>query len=113
MTPHRLHVLFVRYVNRNPDAGKPGFGPHPTVYDGITSRRAIHEYCRNSGHTILEEYISDLALNRAGKFTGLVLRLCVRTIMVLSFGKLSADHQDITFIIRKASTRSQQSAGAS
>lgn len=36
-SPHRAHLLYRRYVAGFREAGQPGFGPYPTVYDSVVS----------------------------------------------------------------------------
>ena len=40
VTPFWFHMFYAKYIARNPDAGKTGFGPYPTFYDPIVSRLA-------------------------------------------------------------------------
>ena len=48
-TPHVTHVWFKKYVERFPDAGKPGHAPYPTVYDDVVSAEGLREWARRSG----------------------------------------------------------------
>ncbi|HEX5250979.1 MAG TPA: hypothetical protein VFW14_15045 [Gaiellales bacterium] len=45
-SPHRLHVLYKRHVDRKPNAGKPGYAPFPTVHDDVVSLSGM---CRFAG----------------------------------------------------------------
>ena len=49
MTPFWFHVLYKKYVQKMPNAGKPGYDPFPVFYDDVVSRRGIHRYCAERG----------------------------------------------------------------
>jgi SAM-dependent methyltransferase len=100
VTPLWAHVLFYRYVRRSPNAGKPGFGPFPTCYDRIVSRRGIHEYCRAHGHRILREYGRPYEFKKLGWLSpaGTIL---FKLLHYASIGKLSAAHGGLIYVIQK------------
>ncbi len=58
LLPFWCHVLFKKYVEGNPNAGKPGHDPYPTYYDRIVSRKGINAYCRKHGLKIEVEFAS-------------------------------------------------------
>jgi 2-polyprenyl-3-methyl-5-hydroxy-6-metoxy-1,4-benzoquinol methylase len=103
-TPHLLHILYYRYVLKSTNAGKPGHQPYPTVYDKIVSRKSIHRYCAEHGHTILAEYYSPFPLaSDFGRFTS-IISIFVKVVSILSCGRLAPYHNDIHFIIRDSGT---------
>jgi SAM-dependent methyltransferase len=56
LTPFRFHVLFKKYLIREPHAGEPGYPPYPTIYDKIVSRRGIHGFCADHALKLCAEY---------------------------------------------------------
>jgi SAM-dependent methyltransferase len=99
-TPRLLHILFMRYVLRRPNAGKLGYEPYPTIYDRIVSRKGIHRYCAEHGHTILAEYYSAFPAGVFHRFT-FIISIFVKVVSILSCGRLAPYHNNIHFIIRK------------
>ncbi len=102
MTPHWFHVLFYRLILGWKNAGKPGYGPYPVTYDKVVSREGIRAFCRENGLVLAAEYgmPSGLGLNDDSLKQKLVEGY-KKALQVLSLGYLSADHNDIIFIIRK------------
>ena len=98
--PQWVHVLFYKYILRNPNAGRLGFGPFPTYYDRIVSRRAIHNYCHRHGHHIDLEYGRQYNFRKLG-LLGSGARVLFKFLQYLSFGKLAADHSGLVFVIQK------------
>lgn len=99
-TPFWFHVLYKKYVQGMRNAGKPGFDPYPTFHDLVVSRRGIHEFCRAHGLTIRDEagYANYLPRRR---FLELPARVLVRTVALLSFGRLDWRYNNLTFVIEK------------
>jgi len=100
-TPHWFHVFF-RKILGHKNAGRLGYGPYPTIYDSIVSRKGIHEYCQRNSHIIKEEYGCGLFFNRPG-YISFLMRLYSRIMGILSFGQLSSKHNNLTYIIEKNS----------
>ncbi len=100
ITPHWVHVAFYRYKAQCPWAGKPGQGPFPTCFDRIVSRRAIHEYCRVHAHNILLEYGRPYTWKKPKRLAP-ALSALFKSVQILSFGKLSADHGGLVYVIQK------------
>ena len=98
--PHWAHVLVYKYVYGSPNVGKPGFGPFPTYYDKILSRRAIHDYCYRHGHSIVLECGRPYELRRLGWLAS-GARVLYKFLQYLSFGKLAADHDGLVYVIQK------------
>ena len=106
LTPHWVHVLYKRYIRRRPNAGKPGYGPFPVVYDEVVSRKGMHEFCRKSGLMIKSEYGSSHYLKRMGIFSALA-KFVVNAISLGSFGNLAADHNYLIFVMEKGKKKPQ------
>jgi hypothetical protein len=93
-------MLYGKYITLFRDAGKTGFGPFPTFYDPIVSRPGIQEFCRNNHFIIKEEYGQRSDLRGQG-IIGFIIYLFVRTINLLSLGKLAWEYSDLTYILEK------------
>ncbi|MBD2900735.1 hypothetical protein amrb99_97440 [Actinomadura sp. RB99] len=61
-------------------------------------------YCVMRGLMIAEEYTSRQAIDALGAGTGLTDLLC-RLVSAASRGRLTADHSDVTLVIRKPENR--------
>ena len=100
VTPFWFHMFYAKYIVRLRDAGKPGFGPYPTFYDPIVSRAGIQEFCRNNHFIIKEEYGHRSHPGGQG-ITGFLIYLFVRSVSLLSLGKLAWEYSDLTYILEK------------
>ena len=100
ITPFWFHVLFKKYVEGVKHAGKPGFDPYPVYYDEVVSRKGIHRWCRDHGAVIEEEYGSRYYFDHLSRLT-LPIKILMRAIHHLSFGRLACDHNNLTYVIRK------------
>lgn len=100
LLPFWMHVFYKKYIYRLPDAGKPGNGPFPTVYDPVLSTEGIHEFCNRYKLIILHEYTTNFYLLRLGRFSYLVTPL-LKIFAILSLNKLKSDHNNLVFIIQK------------
>jgi len=109
VTPFWGHVAYKRYVEGHKNAGKPGFGPFPTVHERIVCRAGIHGWCARRGLTIRAEYGSNDFLNAIGAFAS-PARLLLVAIHLLSLGRLAADHSNLTYVIEKPSAVSAAEA---
>ncbi|MFG2244574.1 class I SAM-dependent methyltransferase [Spirillospora sp. NPDC048823] len=78
--------------------------PPPATYDRVASRSGIQWYCVMRGLVISEEYTSRQAIDALGAGTGPAELLC-RLVSALSRGRLTADHSEVTFVIRKPENR--------
>lgn len=99
-SPHRVHVLYKRYVERKPNAGKPGYAPYPTVYDPVVSVRGLRSWAAAHQLEVVEEYATNFYLRVFGPFERFVA-LGLRLIARLSGGRLSATHNNIGFVLVK------------
>jgi SAM-dependent methyltransferase len=78
--------------------------PSTPVYEAVASRRGMQWYCVMRGLVIAEEHVSRESLATFGRWTNIVAWLC-RTVAVLSRGRLTADHSEVTLVIRKPENR--------
>ncbi|MDS1269777.1 class I SAM-dependent methyltransferase [Lipingzhangella sp. LS1_29] len=99
-TPFPLHVAYKRYVRRRPNAGRPGYGPFPTVYDRVVSHRGMLDYCARAGLEVTAQYSSNFHLLFFGRYARLV-DLALRGVAVASLGRLTAEHNNLAFVLRK------------
>jgi SAM-dependent methyltransferase len=100
-TPHRTHIWYKRYVRKAKLAGTPGHGPFPVVYDRILSWRALQEYCTAHGYTIVEAMSSNGHMDFFPDRIRPAVDSMLNGLAALSFGHLSADHANLSLIIRK------------
>jgi SAM-dependent methyltransferase len=100
VTPFWFHMFYAKHIVRLRGAGTTGFGPFPTFYDPIVSRAGIREFCRMNRFIIKEEYGHGSHLHSQG-IAGLLIHLLVRTVSLLSFGKLAWEHTDLTYVLEK------------
>lgn len=91
VTPFWVHILYKRYLVGNPNAGKPGYGPFPTVHEEIIGRRAFHAFVRQNGLIMREEY-------GFGTLPGLQ-GLVTKALSGLSFGNLAANYYNLLYIL--------------
>jgi SAM-dependent methyltransferase len=99
-TPHRLHVWYKRHVQRRPNAGRPGFGPYPTVYDDIVSRTAIIRYCERHGIDIALEHGLPIDFRKLGTWAA-PARWFTGMIGWASRGRLASGHANLQYVLRK------------
>lgn len=100
VSPFWVHVLYKRYLLGMPNAGKPGFGPYPTVHDRIIARKLFREFVANKNLTIKAEY-------GFGKLPGW-LNLFNKFIGAVSLGKLDSDHNDLLYILETPPLRAME-----
>lgn len=99
-SPHWLHVQYVRRIRGGKLAGTPGRGPFPSVYDEVVSWRGMNAYCAAHGLQIVDAYSSNYYLDSLGRFARIADR-ALRGVAALSLGRLTADHSNLAFVIRK------------
>ncbi|HEY8537976.1 MAG TPA: class I SAM-dependent methyltransferase [Steroidobacteraceae bacterium] len=105
ITPFWMHKLYKRYVEGFDKAGLAGHGPYPTYHDRIVSRRAIHQYCREHHCKVLNEMGHGQYLPKR-PLLGPLVRTAVKSISLLSLGRLEWRHNNLTFIIQKSALAS-------
>ncbi len=100
ITPFWFHVFYKRYVAGMKTAGKPGYDPFPVVYDPIVCRRGIRRWCAERGMILREELGWNYRIGRPGLMS-LAVNAATRAISLLSVGRLSANHVNLTYVIEK------------
>ena len=100
ITPHWFHIFYYRYVQGNKKAGTPGYGPYTTFYNPVISRRGIYEFCRKYNFTVKVEY-GDGYLWYGDGLAGRAIKVILRAITVLSFGKLTDRHANLLYILER------------
>ena len=90
-TPFWFHVFYKRYICGYPNAGKPGFGPFPTVHDEIIAREQFERFVR--AHDLSIETTCGFGI--LPKFQ----RLGVRFLANLSLGRLTADYHNLLYVL--------------
>ncbi|HEY7484465.1 MAG TPA: class I SAM-dependent methyltransferase [Streptosporangiaceae bacterium] len=76
----------------------------PPVYEPVASHRGMRWYCVMRGLVVAEEYVSRDSVAAFGRWNTIVGRLG-RAIAALSGGRLTADHSEVTLVIRKPENR--------
>jgi SAM-dependent methyltransferase len=99
-SPHWMHVQYKRRIRRVKQAGTAGRGPFPTVYDLVVSWRGMTAYCAQHRLEIVDAYSSNFHLDFFGGLAAITDR-GLRSVAKLSRGRLTADHNNLAFVIRK------------
>lgn len=99
-SPFWLHVQYKRRIQRNKQAGKPGHGPFPTIYDTVVSWKGMTDYCDRRGLEILDAYSSNFHLDHFRNL-GPLADHGIRWVARASRGRLTADHNNLALVIRK------------
>lgn len=100
LLPHWVHVLFVRHVQGLASAGKTGFGPYRTYFDPVVSLGGVRRFCAANGLTIDACYSSAYSPS-ANRILTALSQAVAWTVHIVSFGRLTARHADLMFVIRK------------
>jgi hypothetical protein len=82
----------------------PDGTPSPAVYEPVASLRGMQWYCVMRGLMIAEEYASLDTVAAFGRWSHLVHALC-RAVAGMSRGRLTAEHSEVTLVIRKPENR--------
>jgi len=99
-SPHRLHVLFKRYIQGNRNAGKPGHGPFPVAYDPVVSWHGIVDFCNLHGLEITDALSSDFYVRSLGAYS-MPARLALRLVALLSMGRFTDAYINMAIVVRK------------
>ena len=100
ITPHWFHVVYIRYFQGRKTAGQPGYGPFPTFFDPEVSLRGIRAYCDVNPLAIRAEY--SIGHGRIGNWIKKIISGTITWgLHLVSFGKLTAQHPDLIFVIEK------------
>jgi SAM-dependent methyltransferase len=100
-TPFWFHVAYKRHIKGNRNAGRPGYGPYPTVYDDVISRRGLEGYARSRDLTVVAEYGTNHHLGVFGRIGRAVVNALLHVISALSLGRLSASHNNVAVVVQK------------
>jgi len=100
MVPFQAHVWYKKYLYKLPDAGTPGNGPFPTVYDRVVSRKGMYEFCDTHKLNIFHEYGTNYYLKKLGG-VAMIVKPVLKVIEMISLRKLQSDHNNLVFIIQK------------
>jgi SAM-dependent methyltransferase len=84
--------------------GPAGDLPPTPVYEPVASRKGMRWYCVMRGLVVAEEYVSTDTVAAFGRWTGLIGWLG-RMVATLSGNRLTADHSEVTLVIRKPENR--------
>lgn len=95
-TPHWVHVLAKKYIFGLRNAGRPGFGPYPVVYERAMSLEALRRYCARRGYS--------MSVTANGQYLERAAWLApfAAAISLLSLGYLRWRHCDLAVIIEAA-----------
>ena len=103
MTPYSLHVWYKRYLMKNPNAGKKGHDPFPTVYDPIISMRGMTRFMRDRRLQPIALYKTEFY--PAGmRVTRFLIKALSWLMHAVTFGRLRADHSGLALILRNPAT---------
>lgn len=97
MTPFWFHVLYHKYALRRQHAGEAGFGPYPTHYDQIVSRRGIREFCEANQFVLSEERGLCTYLMEKRRLVTAIAWIA----SALSLGSLPWRHNNLTYVLTK------------
>jgi SAM-dependent methyltransferase len=82
----------------------PDGTPPPAVYETVASLSGMQWYCVMRGLMIAEEYTSLDTVTAFGRWSHLVNGVC-KAVAGLSRGRLTAEHSEVTLVIRKPENR--------
>ena len=94
ITPHKFHIFYKRYFRGLRNAGKPGYGPYPTVHERAIARGPFHEFLSSNAMTMLQE-------RGYGTLPGMQKHVS-NTIGALTFGAYAGGHYNLLYISQKA-----------
>ncbi len=96
-TPFWMHVLIKRAMG-HPNAGKPGYDPFPTYYDGVVSLRGMRAFCQAHGLRVLSEYSYGFRRFRPLYPFG---HVAIKSVGLLSGGRIASDRSDLLYVLQK------------
>lgn len=100
LTPYWLHVLYYRLIEAQRNAGKPGFGPYPTVYDRVISRKGMAEFARTHGLELREE-LGHTDYRRGRWPLSAVIPIFAHTVSCATLGRAHSRFSNLTFVLAK------------
>ena len=99
LSPHWFHVFYYRWILGNKNAGKPGYPPYRTIFDPVVSVEGLESYAHSRGLELVASYRT--AVEIKNNFRGLMVRIAIQAVQVLSLGTRPASHCTLTYIFRK------------
>lgn len=104
-TPHRFHIFVRRRLLGRPNAGKPGYGPYPTVLHRSLHPSRLRNQFATAGLAIVHEDAFEddkqRQLRRKAGLTGMRWRAIDRSIRAVSLGRMEATRTELIFVLRK------------
>jgi SAM-dependent methyltransferase len=100
--PHRVHVLFYRLVLGVKTAGQPGYAPYPAYYHPIIGRERLCRFLGERRVRCLGAYGNGFKIEGRSVMQ-LFAEGFVKLTSMLSFGRLTADYNDLLYIAVKES----------
>jgi SAM-dependent methyltransferase len=99
VTPHWFHIFYYRYVLKLKTAGLPGYAPFPTYYDSVVSRQGLRKFCEKNNLSITAEF-GDGYIRSGEGMIRIAIDVIKQIIASLSFGKLSARHTNLLYVLQ-------------
>ncbi len=100
-TPFWFHVFFAKYVEKRPNAGKPGYAPYPTHYHRSVWKDSLLAMSASHGLHCFWMLSDNHAREEKGAL-GSLARAAAHGISLMSFGQLSSSHTSLIYFLRKA-----------
>jgi len=102
VTPFWVHMLYKRYIARNPNAGRKGHEPFPTVFDPVVSRRGLTRFIKENELIPVMLCRTNLFPLRIKRYAHLLWIGCIQVISLLSLRRLSTDHSGLAVVLQKS-----------
>ena len=99
-SPHWVHILYYKYIVGQKNAGKPGYAPYPTIYDEILYREKLQQFCAKNG-LVMDVQAGDGYYQVGRGKVDLILKAFLKLVSFLSLNKLSSDHVNLLYILRR------------
>jgi len=101
LAPHWVHVLYKRWIRKKTYNPKDDlYGPFPTVFDKIVSRKGIHQFCRVHQLIVREEYGRGFDFS-SPDFVSILEIFLLRFFSLVSCKTLATEHNDLIYILEK------------
>ncbi|HVL58594.1 MAG TPA: class I SAM-dependent methyltransferase [Burkholderiaceae bacterium] len=96
-TPFWVHVLYHRWMMKNPNAGQPGYAPYPTHYHPVIGLERLVQAADALGLDGVEILCDSFACADEDRVTRAISRL----VSLLSAGRYTSDYRNLTYFFRK------------
>jgi SAM-dependent methyltransferase len=100
-TPFWFHVIYHRWVMKQPNAGKPGYAPYPTYYHSVISKRGMAEYAQRHSLRWRAAYSDNFVRDGKG-LAGAFFRACAKGVSWLTLQRYTSNYNDLVYILEKA-----------